>query len=832
MAPDSTIEWRAYPALLAAACLAAGILAADRLSAGEGPFLLALAGAGLLLLAARRLERRRLVHPAPLLRTAAAGLALLAAGALRMAATERLPADHLLFRYDPPPPEASERVSLAGRLADDPVVRGGGLRFTLAADALTPGAPAGGEAAPRPARGLVLVSLYARSDTAALPDLRYGQAVHLQGVLRRAPGRRNPADFDYAAYLARRGVYHRLSADPADLSLRDAGCAPTPGCLLAAARRTVRTHLARHLPTEPARDVLTALLLGERAHLDGDVRDDFARTGLMHLLAVSGLHVLLVGMLLHGLLRPWLMRLGLGWGAMERVRSALTFLLLVAYLLLAGAGPSVARAVLMATLVMGGTLLQRDAPTLNLLGAAAFLQLAADPAQLFDVGFQLSFSAVAALVVLNPRLTACLPEGWLARRGLSAVLTSVVVSLSATLGTMPVLLVHFGRVPLGGLLLNLPAIPLTFLTLASGLLLFVAAPLEAVASAIGAAADLFARLLLVVASAGDDLLGPAALEGYLDDGFARGALVAGLVLLAQWPRPRYRARLFVVTIGLAAAAAWHPVLTRPAAPRLELLVFDVGQGDAALVTLPNGRRLLVDAGVRSEREDAGRRVLLPHLRRFGIRALDALVVTHPHSDHLGGAPALLRAGVVERYLESGRPYDSALYRETEELLDSLGLQRRILGAGDTLALDPAVRIQVLAPERDVPAGSTNDASVVLRLVYGGTTMLLLGDAEAEAEERMIRRYGALLAADVVKVGHHGSSTSSTPAFVARTSGTGTRRPFAVVSVAARNRYGLPKAAVLQRWQDRGARVVTTAHAGAVWLTTDGRTVERRDWRGE
>jgi competence protein ComEC len=458
---------------------------------------------------------------------------------------------------------------------------------------------------------------------------------------------------------------------------------------------------------------------------------------------------------------------------------------------------------------------------------AALVLLFVRPTFLFDVGFQLSFAAVGAIVTLVPVFEGWIPARWTAGRIRRWTVNMTLVSLAATLGTMPVLLFHFGQVPLAGLGLNLVAIPATTLTLGGGLIAVACAGWAApIADLAGAAAELGAWVLLWVSRHGAEWLAWTSVGGYVRNAWWLAAIVAGLVALALWLRPRHRWRTTVAAGACAAVAVWQPVWTGAAEPSLDALFFDVGQGDAALLSLPNGRHVLVDAGVRNPYTDAGERTILPHLRFAGIDRLDAVVVTHPHADHLGGLAALLREIPIAQVIHNGHNYASSMHDETRALMTAHGVRSRVVTAGDTLALDPAVHIQVLGPSATPhPDDEANHGSVVLRVSYGDTSLLLTGDAEAAAEAEIVRRYGALLASEVVKVAHHGSETSSTPAFVDRTGA-----DLAVVSVAERNRYGLPDAPVLDRWSDAGATVLQTWREGAVWLRSNGATVERVDWR--
>ena len=845
--PPAAIAWSAYPAALGAGCFALGILGATAWPGpGVGAWGLGLAAAGALAGLAVWHGRRRLVSLAPLGLALAAALGAVAAGGLRTAAFRTLPPDHLAHlwhaadtltdagaaRFDAVP------VTLGGVVADAPDRGRRAVRFTLDARRLTPAGTTDTVAVTGRVRVRFAPSRHG-PPRAAFPRVTQGDRLRLVGDLRPPPAPRNPSDFDYGAYLRRRGLYATLTLyDGADVAVTGSAAGPVTW-VVRRARAYVEAHLARHVPDADARAVLRALLLGDRSQVTDATRAAFADTGLMHLLAVSGLHVVLVGFVLYGLLRPLLVRLGLGWRPAEVTRAALTVVVLGFYALLTGGSASVVRAVVMAALLIGGHVLQRSAHALNTLGVAALVLLAARPTMLLDAGFQLSFAAVAAIVTLNPVLHHVVPARWTAHAAGAWVVQMTTVSLAATLGTAPVLLAHFGQVAFAGLALNLVAIPATGLALAGALLTTLAGGLStAVAGVLGAATTACVQVLLATATLGAETLGALTWRGAVADPWRLAAMTAALVALAQLRRPRLRWRLagaalacVAVSLGLALARGDHR-------PRLDVLFFDVGQGDAALLTMPNGRTLLIDAGKRTPTSDAAVRTILPHLRRHGVDRLDAVVVTHADSDHLGGVPSLLRAVEVGAVWHNGWPADTELYAETMHLLDSLRIPHRAARAGDTLALDPSVAIQVLAPP-PAPAAhgfGENDASVVLRAVYGRTRWLFAGDVEAAAERWLTTHAADVLASDVVKVAHHGSSTSSTPALVeaaTRRAADGAARAapvHAVVSVGARNGYGLPSAEVLGRWRDAGARLHRTATAGAVHLRSDGTGVEHVQWR--
>ncbi|HMB93521.1 MAG TPA: DNA internalization-related competence protein ComEC/Rec2 [Rhodothermales bacterium] len=823
MLPDSSIQWRAYPALLLAGCLAVGIVLAHALPFVSIFYSLALMGVGIVLrVLSYRMEQRRLITPAPFMRVLAAVFFMLALGGVHSMVEKALPQGHIAqLIYSEPLSDEGRLVT--GHLLDTPVARRSGLRFTLAATMLDS----------MKVNGRVQVTL-ARSrwqPDATFPDVQAGDVVQIHSRVRPVPRRRNPTDFDYGQHLQRRGIYVTMFVyEPVDVVVL--GHESTwQSRLIAPLQAGIQHLLHRFVRTEEARAVQHALILGDRSRLEEATLDRFARTGLMHLLAVSGLHVLMVGMVLYQFLGPFFTRLGFSWRRMQLLRSVATVLVLVVYLFISGGSPSVVRAVVMAALFIGAGVFQRPAHPLNTLGVAAIVLLLIRPSHLFEAGFQLSFAAVTAIVTLHPRFMDALPERWTSRPWLRSLASMTVVSLAATLGTMPVLLYHFGRVALAGLVLNLIAIPLTFLVLAAGIFtLLFGGWLPFLGEIMGAAADGLARLLIGLAEVGDVWLGWAAVASYVQNGWYLLAMVAALIMLVQWPRPRLRWRWGAAVLLFAGAGVWVGVLNGSYKPTLDILFFDVGHGDAALISLPNGRHVLIDTGERDPYADQGLRTILPHLERYGIARLDAVVISHPHNDHLGGLPALLRSIPVRRVLHNGQTYPSVLYKETMHLLDSLDISNQPLHAGDTLQLDPSVLMQVLAPESGAINGEANEASVVIRLVYGDTSFLFTGDAEADAEAGMVARYDTLLHSDVVKVGHHGSRTSSTAPFVMHampdTSGTN----LAVVSVGSHTRFGLPDEEVIARWRAHGATVWITNGQGALWLRSDGKQISRVDWR--
>lgn len=786
------------------------------------------------------ITRSRLVTLAPLMATLAGLTAFAALGGARMAAWHNLPPDHLAHAAQRASAldsaEADVAVVLWGRVDTPPTASRSGVRFVLRADSALY------HTAGQHVQGLVQVTLVspraapwddAPPPVPVYPALRLGDRIAVAGPLLPAREQRNPADFDYRKFLALRGIHATLRAEgPSAVAFLAPAPRPTER-LAGALRQRVERALGAYVPSPEARGVLAALLIADRSGIDPETRDTFVTAGLVHLLAVSGLHVLLVGFVLYGLLGPLLGRLGVQRRAAEWGRSLFTLALLATYVLVTGGAVPVVRAFVMATVALMGRAMEKPVDTLNTLGVAAIVLLLARPTALFEVGFQLSFSAVAALATLTPlgmlAFRRFVPERILSQGTVKWTVEMTVASAAATLGTAPVLLVHFGRIPLAGLVLNLAAIPLTAASLGAGLVTVLLAPLPALASPLGALADVFARLLLVTSEVGAAGIGWIAVERFVTNPLAIVATVLLLSALALWLRPRARWRLASASLGCVALAGWLGVSRGDERPHLDAVFLDVGQGDATLLRFPNGTTLLIDAGVRTPSWDNGRTVL-DHLARYGIHRLDVVIATHADADHTGGLATVLDGTDVGRLVHGGDTRADGPWSDALGVADSLGVPLRQVAAGDTIVLDPSVRIRVLAPGPEaIASGDSNERSVSILVQYGKTAFLLTGDAEVTSEAEMVSRYGDLLMADVAKVGHHGSRTSSTPAFVEAASRDSATQ-WAVVSVAQRNRYGLPNDEPLLRWHTSGATLVSTSRSGAIWLRSDGHVVRRIDWQ--
>jgi competence protein ComEC len=531
---------------------------------------------------------------------------------------------------------------------------------------------------------------------------------------------------------------------------------------------------------------LQGIVAGDRADVSPALDQRWRAVGIYHVLSVSGLHLAVVAGLLFALLRRLVA--ASRWGG--RVRPARwaappALVLAIAYTMITGGQLATIRALIVVAIALVAQMLDRPLRLVDALGAAAILILAWRPADLWDPSFQLSFVAALTLAVM-PRMQG----NWLVR-GLRA-------SFWVAMTTAPLTAFHFHQVAAGGIVGNLvltPIVELVALPMALAGVVLHASPLCTLAGWLVELVDRLAGLLAHVVPVGSIAV-------------ASPLVVVALVALSVWLATKPPARALVVG-WLALCATWAIARATPPAASLRITFLDVGQGDAAIVELPDGHVWLVDAGgIASARDPAAASapgtIVTRALQAYGKDRVDLAIISHPHPDHYLGLPAItLPIDRIWSVDGPGGPFDQIA---PNAIHPPLGLVRAEAG----------VELRVLAPiyegrEAADPVRSVNDNSLVLELWYAGRTILFSGDVEIEGEDALVA--AGLGAADVVKVPHHGSPTSSTPSFVAAT-----HPALAVISCGVANAFGFPSQAVVARWRAAGAEVARTDIDGAVTVT--------------
>jgi competence protein ComEC len=550
--------------------------------------------------------------------------------------------------------------------------------------------------------------------------------------------------------------------------------------------------------------MVDALVLGRRGGIDPELQDHFARSGLVHLLSISGFHV--------GLITAWVYLICRASRMTRSTALATAAALSAAYVMFLGWPAPAARAAALAVVVARCQTRQRHVQANALLAATCLVVLLVDPWAALDLGGWLSAAALWGASTFTRWSDGAL--------GTSFWIRTAASSLGATLATAPITAGFLGTVALAGLLLNFPAIPLAALAVPGVLASLILLPIwPGAAEALAAGAGLGLHLLELCAVAGAAL--PAG-HRMVEPGTAAGVVPwIGVLALSLWVmgerNTRREAGRRLGWIGVA--ALWIRLvpaagLGSPDGGRdLALHFLGVGQGDGAVLRTPGGSWIILDAGPAGQRDDAGRRVVAPFLARRGARTLTAIVVSHAHADHAGGVPALLARFPVGVVIEPGGMVSDPAYAALLTALDRQRIPWHPARAGERFTFD-GVEFTVLHPGADWArwGEDVNEDSVVLLVRYGSFEALFTGDAGFPAEAALRGKLGTV---DLLKVGHHGSRGSTGEDLL------DSLRPIAAVISVGRNDYGHPAPETLARLESRGVRVLRTDRDGTVSVTTDG-----------
>jgi competence protein ComEC len=588
----------------------------------------------------------------------------------------------------------------------------------------------------------------------------------------------------------------------------------SPLRLFSALRQSLQEEIENHFST-PDRSalaqqgaVLEAMLLGERGRMDEETTAALQRSGLFHLIAISGAHIGIISALFLFVLR--------GLRVRKRTSYVILIALLLFYSLLVEGRASVFRATIMALTFLTARLLWRQAHVLNTIAFSAFVLLLSNPFYLFDMGFELTYAATLAIILFYPKILGVLPRLPLKISEMFAL------SLAAQLGVLPLLAASFNRVTFAALLLNFPAVPLIGVVMAAGFVFLAVSPVSAtLASWLAPVLKLLVGGFLRISGSLDVVPG----SSYRIPS-PPAAVIAGyfLFLLVLLLRPRFpiqrplTAALFVIFLAATVSYPFPPRFS----PALRLTFIDVGQGDSILVEFPGRKKMLIDGGGAPEPGfDVGEYVVSPFLWRCGVKKLDYLVLTHGHPDHLNGLLAVARNFRVTEYWEAFSPANSEAYTKLKESLAKSARVRKAF-RGFRVREGPVI-IQVLGPRLSFPLERevANDDSLSLRLTAGNQSFLLAADIGVQAEKEILAA-GLEVRSQVLKSAHHGSRTSSSEAFLAAV-----KPEAAIISAGRGNIYGVPHPEVVERFRKAGARVLTTGEDGAVEITAGGASLKIR-----
>lgn len=684
-------------------------------------------------------------------------------------------------------------------------------------------------------------------------SFQYGDFIRFHSKIKKIQSFHNPGSFNYERTLNRQGIYVAgFVANHAGIVLIRHNSASGVKLKLENFRLYLKQLIYTHAPS-PQREIIEAMTIGNQKAIPQDVRDNFAKTGTSHILSISGLHI---GMVAAGSFFLILVLLKSSQYLMLKfniikMATAAAFLPIVIYALVAGMGTTVLRATLMAIAFLISLLIGKQKDFYNILFGAALIILIIAPESLFEISFQLSFSAVFAILYIVPRLsdlTLPIPSAappWL-QKLIRRIYIFILVSAAATLGTLPIIVFYFNRVSAVTLIANLIAVPLLgmltlipamafiltslFSTWFAGFLISVASFFTGIAvTMINWMASwscssfslvkpnlaeitffyIFSFLLIQVVAPGNKINNQGFLERH-----------PSLVKIA-----------FLITLTLILSDTAYLVVKNRYSTDLKITAIDVGQGASTLIQLPRGVNMLIDGGgFHDSSFDMGRTVIAPFLYAQRIRKIDIVVLTHPHPDHLQGLIHIVNNFDVREVWCTGVKADDDLYLLWEKSISERKIKIKHVSFQSLPENVHGVHIQFLWPlhppkqnDHNTSFNETNDSSLVMKITYGTRSFLITGDISSLIETLLIRS-GHNLKSDLLFVPHHGSAHSSSVDFIRAVS-----CRFAIVSAGKNNVFQHPHPDVLDRYHINGVALFRTDQQGAITAQTDGKSLEITSW---
>jgi competence protein ComEC len=647
-------------------------------------------------------------------------------------------------------------------------------------------------------------------------ELGIGYKIKISGTIRKGRERRNPGEFDYYKYLQSKkicGLFYVKGAK--NVLLFKQKTSKRFYNVIFKIRKNIAEQIEM-LHNQRTSALLKGLLLADRSDIDYNIKLSFINSGVIHVLAVSGLHVgfiLLIFIFLFSRIPLF-------------PRTILTIIGLIVFLAITNSPPSVFRATTMAVIMLLIFLSNRKYNSVNALSIAALILLLLNPDEIFNPGFQLSFSAVLSIVILYPVLRNKIK---VKNSLLRNILLFFAVSFSAQLGTLPFTLIYFHKLSLISLIANLFVIPIIGIIVGLAVITLFVSLLSNTLALFFASANMLAVdiLFAVVNYSGNLKFSYLFIPNFsLLDGIIFYLFLALLLFSIKYFTNKIALAILFILV-LANLFFYLQLDNKKLLPdgKLSVLMIDVGQGDGILLKFPNNKTALIDAGNASNSFDNGERVIAPLLKLLGIAKVDYGFISHVDSDHYKGFIYLIKAGLIKEIykprLDTSLKKDlrlEALIRKLKIPLHYYGKSKKIFGN---------LRLYILNDTANTAYNSLdmNNRSGIIKILYGNNSFLFVGDAEHPAENLLIKTYNNFIDVDVLKVGHHGSKTSSSEKFIAAVTPS-----VGLISVGAKNKFGHPAQIVLNRLKQNKVKCYRTDLEGALLLQSNGEMIEKINWR--
>ncbi len=684
-------------------------------------------------------------------------------------------------------------------------------------------------------------------------SFQYGDFIRFHSKIKKIQSFHNPGGFDYERYLNRRGIYvSGFISDRAGIVLIRHNSASGILLKLETFRLYLKQLIYANAPS-PQREIIEAMTIGNQKAIPQEVRDNFAKTGTSHILSISGLHIGMVaagGFFLILLLLKSSEYLMLKFNIIKMATAA-AFVPVIIYALVAGMGTTVLRATLMTLAFLLALIIGKQRDLYNILFAAALIILIFVPESLFEISFQLSFSAVFAILYIVPKFSE-MSFGFLQSTPhflqvtFRRIYIFILVSAAATIGTLPIIVFYFHRVSAVTLIANLVAVPLLGMLALIPAMTFILTALfsPAIAGFCVKAASFFTQISV-------NIINRLASLSWSTISFTKPSIAEIILfyvfifLLMEVITPGVKIKekgfparhplliktALLISVALILANAVYLVAKHKYSNNLRITAIDVGQGSSTLIQFPHGTNMLVDGGGFSDSSfDMGKMVIAPFLYAERIGKIDIVVLTHPHPDHLQGLIYIINNFAVKEVWHTGLQSEDDLYRLWEKTILEKKIKIKQLSAQTPAENISGAHVQFLWPASkqiwkasEASYHDTNDASLVTKITYGSKSFLLTGDI-SESVETLLINAGQNLKSDLLFMPHHGSNHSSSIDFISAVS-----PRYAIVSSGKNNVFRHPHPDVLKRYLSHHVMIYRTDQQGAIAVQTDGKSLDIVPW---
>lgn len=645
--------------------------------------------------------------------------------------------------------------------------------------------------------------------------IRVGNYVRVEGNLFRLKNKRNPGEFDFEKYMSELGIASGFSISKLKILAERESLADLFYNIIYDIRQHIDESSGKYLSRESL-GFVRGFILADKSLIDSETKETFINTGVVHILAVSGFNVGIIALFLAFVSA----RTGYYLKNIIMIAGIIFFLLITLW------PASVLRASLMFIIFIIAGMLNRSSNKYNILAISAFIILLLNPAQLFDPGFQLSYTAVLSMLIFYPYFERKILDR-VNNKILKFAAGTLLVSLAATIGTLPLTIFYFKKLSLISLAANLFIVPyvavVTYAMLIFLIISLTGLPFLSYFSVI-------IELMIKVLTGGTAIFESVPYSSVNINYFPFIQILILLVTILFVSYYIYKSNNYyfkITTVVLATLIFFlqHSLLSQQLLNdnKLNILAVDVGQGDCFIIKFDDGKTAIIDAGAKLKNYDNGEKVIYPLLRRNGIEKLDYAFISHMDNDHYGGMKYLINKGMIS---EIRKPVaDSASTNDLlfEDYCIKNGIKIKHFN-NEIIKLSNA-RMWVIKPEIKKTKKNINNSSGIIKLVYGNSSFLFTGDADESVEKNIIQLYGSALKSNVLKVSHHGSHTATSSVFLDYI-----KPQRSLISAGQNNRFKHPSDKVINLLNERKIKTDRTDYEGAVLYVSDGKSINKINWR--